>query len=183
MRKFGIISLTIFISCIIAGIYGIVHDQITYSISEEYFTKFKFIQFGFHQIEYLSNREIVTIIGFFATWWMGLIIGTILGLTGLIFSDHKQMRKMIVKAITITIAVSIISGFAGYLIGKFYLSETGVSWWMPDNLEHKRDFITVGSIHNFSYLGGVLGLLTGISYMIIQKSKLNRSVVDNEDAN
>jgi hypothetical protein len=114
---------------------------------------------------------------------MGLIIGTAIGFTGLIFPDHKQMQRMISKALTITLAISIISGLTGFLIGNFYLSETGVSWWMPENLGNKNDFITVGAIHNFSYLGGILGLLAGIFFMLIQKSKLTRAAVDDTDAN
>jgi hypothetical protein len=30
---------------LIAGLYGVVHDQITYSMSPEYFTRLKFFQF------------------------------------------------------------------------------------------------------------------------------------------
>jgi hypothetical protein len=30
---------------LVAGLFGIIHDEISYSVSNEYFTKFKFIQF------------------------------------------------------------------------------------------------------------------------------------------
>ena len=32
---------------LLAGLYGVVHDQVTYSISQEYFTRFKFLQFHY----------------------------------------------------------------------------------------------------------------------------------------
>ena len=72
---------------LIAGIYGILHDQISYTVSPEYYTKFKFIQFNLaneNNIEKIKNpRILVSIVGFLATWWFGLILGFILGLTTL----------------------------------------------------------------------------------------------------
>lgn len=46
MKKFLILILIILIAPIIGGLYGILHDQLTYTISPEYYTKFKFYQFG-----------------------------------------------------------------------------------------------------------------------------------------
>ena len=33
------------VGSVLAGVYGIFHDQVTYAISPEYFTKLKFDQF------------------------------------------------------------------------------------------------------------------------------------------
>lgn len=159
IRKFGIFTTTIFISVILAGLYGIIHDQITYSISAEYFTKFKYYQFGFEPTWFGGHRQTVAVIGFLATWWTGIIIGLGLGLTGLIYPDHKSMWKSIKKAVVIVFCVAVVTGFIGFLYGKFYLVKSGVDWWMPDDLIHKDNFIIVGSIHNFSYLGGLWGLI------------------------
>jgi len=41
-----------------------------------------------------------------------------------------------------------------------------VNWWLPENLVDRKAFITVGSIHNFSYLGGLLGIIAGIIYLV-----------------
>ena len=35
------------VGALIAGVYGVFHDQITYSISPEYFTRLKFLQFHY----------------------------------------------------------------------------------------------------------------------------------------
>jgi hypothetical protein len=59
MRKFGVFAATIFFTIIIAGLYGIIHDQITYSISPEYFTKFKYRQFGFEPSWFGGHRQTV----------------------------------------------------------------------------------------------------------------------------
>ena len=46
LRKLNILLLLIGTTLIMAGIYGILHDQLTYTISPEYYTKFKFYHFG-----------------------------------------------------------------------------------------------------------------------------------------
>lgn len=175
MRKFGVLASTIFISAILAGLYGIVHDQVTYTISTEYFTKFKYVQLGIEPSWFGGHRQTVAVIGFLATWWTGIIIGIGLGLTGLTYRDYKIMWQAIKNAIVWTLCVAVLTGFIGFLYGKFHLTKTGVCWWLPDNLLDKDNFIIVGSIHNFSYLGGLFGLIAGIIYLIRQNKtqKLN----------
>jgi hypothetical protein len=166
MRKFAVFSTTIFISIVLAGFYGILHDQITYTISPEYFTKFKYIQFGFESAWFGGDRQTVAVIGFLATWWMGIIIGLGLGLTALVFKDHKAMAKAIRKSIVLVVCSAVVAGVLGFFYGRFVLTKTGVDWWLPGNLVDRNAFITVGSIHNFSYLGGLLGLIAGIYYLV-----------------
>jgi hypothetical protein len=179
MRKFGVFTSFIFIAILVAGIYGILHDQLTYSISPEYFTKFKYRQFGFEPEWFGGHRQTVAAIGFLATWWAGLFIGISLGLISLFFPDHKTMIATLKTAIRLILIAAIATGAAGFLYGKFHLTNTGVNWWLPENLSGKCAFIIVGSIHNFSYLGGCLGLLISIVYiirLILQvKAKQNNS--------
>jgi hypothetical protein len=176
MRKTRILILIVLISSLFAGIYGIIHDQITYLISPEYFTKFKFVQFGFVEYENIiikqNVRLIVAIVGFLSTWWVGFIIGIVLGIIGFIHNESKQMFKITFKAILITMFVAFLTGIIGLIFGKFYLAEIGVNWWMPKNLLDKKNFIAVGSTHNFGYLGGLIGLLFG-SFYSYKKSFLN----------
>jgi hypothetical protein len=164
--------LIIAIAPFIGGLYGMLHDQLTYTISNEYYTKFKFIQFGLIEMgdEALiaDPRLCVAAVGFLATWWMGVPIGIILGLVGLVHKDPKRMLKVTMKAFLITIAVAFLTGLIGLAYGKFYLSHTQVNWWFPDNLIDKENFITVGSMHNFSYIGGLTGLIAGIIYSVKQ---------------
>lgn len=166
MRKFGVFTATLFIAIIVAGTYGTIHDQVTYSISPEYFTKFKYRQFGFEPAWFGGHRQTVAVIGFLASWWMGLFIGILLGLTGLIFSDHTMMQKFIANGIKIILITSIVFAIIGFFWGKYHLINSGVDWWLPDDLINKNDFIIVGSIHTFSYLGGIVGILLAIIYMI-----------------
>src|SRR5262245_8551818 len=60
-------------ACVVAGLYGMLHNQISYSVSPDYFHAFKFIQFRIP--EDLQNRLGASVVGWHASWWMGLIIG------------------------------------------------------------------------------------------------------------
>ena len=175
MKKFLTLILIIAIAPIIGGFFGILHDQLTYTISPEYYTKFKFYQFGLMDMRneaiFPNPRIQVSAVGFMATWWMGLPIGLILGLVGLIHKDHRQMLKVTMKAVLITVIVAFVTGLIGLAYGKLFLVDKGVDWWLPENLIDRENFISVGSMHNFSYLGGLFGLIAGIIYSIKQKKK------------
>jgi hypothetical protein len=58
------------LGALIAGPYGVAHDQVTYSISPEYFTRLKFQQFEYANFGF-PPRFFVAEIGFLATWWVG----------------------------------------------------------------------------------------------------------------
>jgi uncharacterized membrane protein YsdA (DUF1294 family) len=106
---------------------------------------------------------------------MGLPIGLILGLVGLVHKESKQMFKVTMKAILVTVIVAFVTGLVGLFYGKLYLADTGVNWWLPDNLVDKRNFISVGSMHNFSYLGGLTGLIAGSIYSVRKKRKIGNA--------
>lgn len=170
MKRLFYFLLIIFLGPIIGGIYGILHDQLTYTISPEYYTKFKFYQFGLleegRKLFIPNFRIAVSQVGFMATWWMGLPIGIILGLVGLKIKDNQKMFLTVLKAFLLTTIVAFLTGLIGLAYGKFSLAETGVDWWLPENLIDKKNFIAVGSMHNFSYLGGLIGLVAGIIYIV-----------------
>ncbi|MBN1149739.1 hypothetical protein JXA84_00775 [candidate division WOR-3 bacterium] len=85
-------------SPLIAGIYGMLHDQFTYTVSREYYTKFKFIQLGLTKNgETLTYPERLGVakVGFLATWWTGIPIGVLLRFTGLVHRNRGEMLKYI----------------------------------------------------------------------------------------
>jgi hypothetical protein len=173
MNKFSSFLILLLFAPIIGAIYGIVHDQITYTLSNEYYTKFKFIQFGLIEEGQLidSPRLLVSIVGVMATWWMGLIIGSVLGLVSLTLKNGKEMIQIVPKAILVTIYIAFSTGIIGFIYGKFYLSSGNLDWNIPKDLNDKINFIAVGSMHNFSYLGGLIGLIAGIIYIVKQQFK------------
>lgn len=173
LQQFFIFLLLLFTGTILAGIYGILHDQVTYSISPEYYTKFKFYQFRLalngDEAIFPQPRLYVAIVGLMATWWVGLFAGMILGLVGFVHKDLKAMWRFSFRSILIAIATTIVFGLIGYLVGKFALGDTQL--YYPKNIIDRKAFITVGSIHNFGYLGGLLGIIAGIVYQLKQRKK------------
>jgi hypothetical protein len=176
-KKIAAMVSIILICIIVAGIYGILHDQITYSISPEYYTKFKFIQFGLvagNDTPIRNLRLLVAVTGWMATWWVGFIIGIILSMLALRQNSLRAMITTSVKAILITIAVAIISGIAGYTYGSLIMinqPETYAGWYLPASVTDINSFIIVGSIHNFSYMGALAGLIIAI-YFNFRKKKI-----------
>ena len=180
MNKLIALILLLIIAPILGGVYGIVHDQITYTISNEYYSKFKFIQFGLDnwgmgenigtettpEIKLNNPRIGAAIVGFLATWWVGMIIGIILGLIGLIHRNGKEMFKITMRATLITIGIALIVGIIGLIYGKLFLASNPPNWFLPENLINRTNFIMVGSMHNFSYLGGLIGMIVSVTYSI-----------------
>ncbi len=191
MNKFLALVLILLVAPILGGIYGIVHDQITYTISSEYYTKFKFIQFGLENwglgenIGTNKNPEIIlenprfgaSIVGVLATWWVGMLIGIILGFIGLIHRNGKIMFNTTMKAFFLTTVIALLTGIIGLAYGKMFLTDDRPNWFLPDNVTNPDNFIMVGSMHNFSYLGGLIGLIIGVIYSIKQKRKTSYNMV------
>lgn len=177
-----VLIIFLVLTLLLAGIYGMLHDQISYSISPEYYTRFKFHQFGLVEQDEMAppeaHRFLAAIVGFQATWWMGIPIGLILGLFNLFISSNaKQQFVVSMQSLLIVVSVALLTGLIG--LGYGFIEEQGENWWLPDGLVDKRNFIAVGSMHNFSYLGGIIGIGAGIlfsSYRIRLARKRSNSM-------
>ncbi len=175
MKKILLFLCVIFSSILIASVFGIIHDQITYSIAPEYYTKFKFIQFGLVEDSSTNVDNIpllVGIVGVMATWWMGLLIGIIYAIILLFFPYSKTLYSIFIKTIAFSFITTITLSFCGYLNWRFHAQYFPCDWYLPDDLIDKASFICVGHIHNYSYIGGELGIAIGIAYLLFQKQKL-----------
>ncbi len=161
-------------SALLGGVYGAIHDQFSYTISPEYYTKFKFIQFN---IQAIPNRLAVTIVGVLATWWFGAIMGIVLGVIVFPIKSIRTMLRITIKAMGIIIGVAFGVGLLGLLYGKIFLTGRQVDdfngWFIPDNIIDLDSFVMVGSMHNFSYAGGLIGLILGIIFAVRQKRLQN----------
>jgi hypothetical protein len=166
MKKIGIFFLLILLSTIIAGIYGALHDQVTYSISAEYFTVFKFDQFGFTDWGNATPRFTTAVIGFLATWWVGLIIGIFQSLVGLIHKSPSRMFKIGFRAVVITLGTAVAFAVIGGIVGYFETLNGTIDCCFPYEIIDKRNFRIVGTIHNFGYAGGEIGAVLGFAYQI-----------------
>jgi LytS/YehU family sensor histidine kinase len=171
MRR-AIIFLSVLTSAIFfASIFGILHDQISYSISTEYYTEFKFNQFG---LETFSNtpRLGAIVAGFLATWWVGIPIGIAFGLISTI---GKLLSKLTIHITKIYLHIAVITlflGLLGFLYGLLILDHDYYKiFWVPDSVTNVKRFVSVGMMHNLSYIGGLIGLIYGSIRLIVIKRK------------
>ncbi len=153
LRKAAILSIT---GSLIAGLFGIVHDQITYTISPEYFTQMKFDQFKAWDFGF-PRRVFVAEIGFLATWWVGLIAGWFLARIAL--GKFHSPGKRVTSAMVMMIVITAIFGFIGGIVGPvFYENQFG---WRQSLYEigvtDVTAFSRVASIHLGSYVGALVG--------------------------
>jgi len=154
------------VGALLAGIYGALHDQVTYSISHEYFTRLKFSQFHYANLG-LPPRAFVAEIGFLATWWVGFFAAwfiariTVPAFPPAATARHTMHGFLIIFAFTL--ALSILGYVLGIMHGSDYSGWEGLAFRL--GILDLPSFVRVAYIHNASYLGGLIGLVAAIIYL------------------
>lgn len=160
---------------VIAGVYGVLHDQITYSISPEYFTRLKFLQFHYADFG-LSPRVFVAEIGFLATWWVGLIAGWFLARIAVPAFPEKKARASVMRGFAIIFYSGFVAALAGFLLGLRLGPDSDLSNWQgfatTRGVLDLPNFVRVAYIHNASYLGGLIGLIVALFCLRRQRNKV-----------
>ena len=98
------------------GIYGMIYYQISYSISNEYYTKYRFLQYGLVNEDgdrIIHLRVFVSLIAFFSTWWFPFISGVVFGFFNLTQSSWKKLFQTSFVVILIAVLMTIISELIG----------------------------------------------------------------------
>jgi hypothetical protein len=160
-----------------AGIYGFLHDQISYTVSPEYFTQFKFHQFDIP--DSLHNRIGAGIVGIKATWWMGLVIGIILIPLGLMIPKWNNYLNVMLRTFVYVTLIALIIGIIALIYGliNFKIYNLPKSLFsVPNGVKDIVKFTVVGNMHNFSYIGGIVGMIFGIIYIIIRNMKIRKYI-------
>jgi hypothetical protein len=159
--------------CLVAGVYGALHNQISYTVSPDYFFAFKFHQFAIP--DGLRGRIGAAIVGWDASWWMGLIIGVPVLLIGLILPDWKTYLTHGLVAFAVVALTALVVGFGALVYGYFTISEGSLpAYWYPNGIVDRVAFARAGNMHDFSYLGGGIGIITGSVYLIVARLRLTR---------
>lgn len=153
---------------VVAGLYGALHDQISYTIAPEYFTNLKFRQFAYADFGW-PPRLFAAVVGFLATWWVGLIAGWFLARAGLAEVPMPARRSCAVKAFTIVLVVTPVIGVIGTLLGVAVTRSSDLSGW--SDLQQALDindlpaFVIVAYLHAAGYLGALVGFILSIVYV------------------
>jgi len=152
----------------LAGIYGALHDQLSYTISPEYFTKMKFEQFWYADFGW-PQRLYASEVGFLASWWVGGIGGWLLARIGLDSFPKDVRRSYVARAFAIVFASAIIIGAAGLLLGAIVAHHSDLRGWKRwQNVLELQDlpsFVIVAYLHWASYLGALVGIMTAGVYV------------------
>ena len=165
-----------FLAAIIAAVYGIIHDQVTYSISPEYFTKMKFLQFHYADFGF-SRRIFVAEVGVLATWWVGLVGGWLMARIVVSAIEGTRRFTYMARGIAIMFAIAIAGSLAGYILGLRRINDPNMDNWidyrMALGIGDLKGFVRVAYIHNASYIGGLLGLVAALIYLWSAMRKFN----------
>ncbi len=157
------------LGALLGGLYGVLHDQVTYSIGTEYFTRLKFDQFAYAKPDWGGPRGFVGIIGFLATWWVGALVAWVIARVSIWRRGQLPSPGDMARTFGIVLAVSLASAFAGWCWGQWRRAtgyDEGWQGFMGQlGVTRPEEFMTVAYIHNASYLGGLLGMVVGLVWL------------------
>jgi hypothetical protein len=152
--------LTIYLMVILGSVlYGLVHDQITIRICEEYFTVAHP-----HVFDTTSPTMLALGWGVIATWWVGAILGIPVACASRLGDraplHWQRVAPPLAKTLAITGAFALLAGLAG----GFAASQRWV--WLLEPLassipqEKHTAFMAVWWAHNASYdVGAIAGVV------------------------
>lgn len=153
----------------LGGVYGIFHDQVTYSISPEYFTRLKYEQFDWllQYLSWLPERAKVGCIGFLAVGSVGLGIGWFTARASLLGNGWAETRHTLFELLALSGFCSMLGGLLGWCYAKHQIATESYQFWIDCfsgyGIEDIPAFLQVAQIHAGGYLGGVVGgLLFGL---------------------
>jgi hypothetical protein len=92
-KNFGLVLLALAAACLLAGVYGAVHNQISYTVCPEYFTKFKFIQFRLSDA--LQSRQGASFFGAVVGILVGMVTVARHRVTSTLTSDPVTVDKLV----------------------------------------------------------------------------------------
>jgi hypothetical protein len=173
MAKLALFPLLLIAGCVVSGLYGALHDQISYSVSPDYFHAFKFYQFDIP--ERLQNRLGAGLVGWLASWWMGVFIGMPVLLAGLIMPDARTYARKSLVAFGVVAATALAFGLGALAYAHFSIDESAVrGYTFPPDVADPVAFARVGTMHAFSYLGGLVGIITAVIYLVVARVRMAR---------
>jgi hypothetical protein len=153
----GILAL---VAVIVAGAYGALHNQLSYSVGSSYFHDLKFAQFGIDP--HLQNRLGASLVGWQASWWMGLIVGLPAFLLGAVILRRPQrLLAAGLGAIGAVIITVLLFSMGGLILGMM-APQYAASLPLPEGITDTESFLRAALMHEASYYGGFVGALVAL---------------------
>lgn len=175
MIRLALLPISLLFACVLAGVYGAIHDQISFTVAPSYYHDFKFIQFAVEPP--LQNRIGASIVGWHATWWMGILIGLPIYIAGLFVRGNAQFCRAYFRAALLVVAIALLVGLGALALSFVYINEQHLPNWMSGrSVDDPVAFARAGMMHNFSYLGGFVGLIAGVALMVVAARETRRAI-------
>ncbi len=171
MRKFECACSLLLLACAVAGLYGMLHNQISYTVAPEYFTQFKFDQFGIPAS--LRNRLGASIVGWRAAWWMGLLIGMVLVPFGLLIPGWQQYLRTMLQTFFVVALTTLTVGLGALAYAYATFTPANIGPYSA-RITQPLAFARAGHMHNFSYIGGLIGIVVGVVFVLVQRWRIGR---------
>lgn len=160
--RFACVMFLFVIACLLSGAFGAFHNQISYTVSAEYFTKFKFEQFTIAPSQW--NRVGAAIVGWQTSWWMGVVIGMFLIPFGLLIRNTKSYFFWMLRVFGLVLATTLMTGLAALAISCVTITPatTEELTFRGNSIDNVSAFFRAGMLHRGSYLGGFVGIFVGM---------------------
>ncbi|MEM7455577.1 MAG: hypothetical protein AAF456_14585 [Planctomycetota bacterium] len=168
--KLLLIPVLLVVACILAGTYGAIHNQVSYTVSPEYFTKYKFQQFG---MIHFQDRVGAAYVGWSASWWMGAVIGIVLIPLGLLIRGNRNYFPGMIRVFGVVAATTMTVGLVALAVAFMIVdAETvGELTRYGNAIDDDVAFARAGTMHNFSYVGGLVGIVNGAVDIFRQRKR------------
>ncbi|HOF17944.1 MAG TPA: hypothetical protein PK082_03480 [Phycisphaerae bacterium] len=160
----------------IAGAYGVVNDQITLTISWEYFVYGKELYHllrGPMDVDMPAARLEAVLVGVQATWWAGLLMGAAVLLANNPRPNRPRLAyRELVRLMLLPLATAALLGAIGGILGR-----AGLLTWASEDFQMmvREDifrpyrFMAVWGIHLGGYVGALVG--TGLAVWHVRQRR------------
>ncbi len=164
LRTVGRTLIWQIVAILSAALYGVVNDQITLTLSPEYFTVFKRSEF-YPLLQALGLEDApvrieALVVGTAATWWFGGILGIVLTIAAYAGRSQRLSTRGYWGAIGVvmcmTAVVSVTSGLIAYLVEP-WVNPSVTEWPFLDGIQAIRPAFAVGGWHDGAYVGALAG--------------------------
>ena len=167
--KAALVPVLIVVACLAAGVHGALHNQISFTVGPAYFHDLKFDQFRLPAS--LHDHWGAAIVGWRASWWMGLLLAPPLVMAALFAPGPRAAGRAFLRGTLATAIVTLLVSSGGLALAGLILSDVS-------------GFDLAASMHDASYLGSSLGALVGLAVTFRSVLRADRAmrVVDTQPA-
>jgi len=115
-----------------------------------------------------QNRQAVALVGWQASWWMGVIIGFFLIPAGMLIRNTRDYFIAILRSFFVVLCTTIITGLTALLIAYLVVHAAPTEEFVFRNsaISDPAAIRLAGGIHNFSYFGALLVIFAGLASIL-----------------